>query len=207
MHLLIAHAGALSPECAATLARLELPNLFALLARLSPTACDDSDETTLSPPHERALARELGWRVEGEDGRLPWAARAAAAAGIDVGDAPWGLLTPAHWLLARDHVSLLAPEALALGDDESRALCDAVRGYVEGDGWRLAYGAPLAWYASHFVGDGVQCGHSLHGQRVGPPGRAGRRGPPDRADQPLSLQRPQRPVDARRVAVREVQRP
>ena len=148
MHLLIAYAGALAPACAQTLAQLRLPNLSALLRRLSPAAPDDGDEYSLTPPHERALARELGWDA-GRDGCLPWAARAAAACGIATGDAPWGQLTPAHWLLARDHVSLTDPAGLRLADDESRALFEAVRGLLEGDGWRLAYGAPLAWYASH----------------------------------------------------------
>ena len=148
MHLLIAYAGALAPACAETLRQLRLPNLSALLSRLVPAAPDEGDEYTLTPPHERALACELGW--DGAlDGRLPWAARAAAAAGIDTGDAPWGLLTPAHWLLARDHVSLIDPVELRLADDESRGLFEAVRDLLEGDGWRLAYGAPLAWYASN----------------------------------------------------------
>ena len=148
MHLLIAYAGASSPACAEALRQLRLPNLAALLSRLAPAAPDEGDEYTLTPPHERALARELGWNGV-QDGCLPWAARAATAAGIDTGDAPWGLLTPAHWLLARDHVSLTDPAGLRLADEESRALYDAVRRLLEGDGWRLAYGAALAWYASH----------------------------------------------------------
>jgi hypothetical protein len=155
MHLLIAHAGASSPACAGTLGQLDLPHLAALLARLAPGARDEGDEYALSPPHERALARELGWQVE--DGRLPWGAREAAAAGIDTGAEPWGRVTPTHWLLARDHVSLVDPAALDLGDDESRALFDAVRALFESDGWRLLYGAPLAWYASHESLRGLPC--------------------------------------------------
>ncbi len=155
MHLLVAHAGASSPACAETLGHLELPHLAALLGRLVAGARDEGDEESLSPPHERALARELGWSVA--DGCLPWAAREAAAAGIGTGTAPWGRVTPVHWLLARDHVSLVHPAALALSDDESRALFDAVRELFESDGWRLAYGGPLAWYASHESLAGLPC--------------------------------------------------
>ena len=159
MHLLVTHAGASSPAEAEALVRLGLPTLAALLGRLTLAARDDGDETTLNMPHERALAHEFGWTDGARDidatphanadGTLPLAARAAAADGIDPGDAPWGLVTPAHWHLARDHVSLVDPASLALGDAESRALFDAVRGLFEGEGWRFVYGAPLRWHASH----------------------------------------------------------
>ena len=158
MHLIVAHAGASSPagNGGATVPPA-LPNLAALLQRLVSAARDgtvkadesDADDTTLTPPHERALAREFGW--SGADGCLPFAARAAVADGIDTGNAPWGLVTPAHWHLARDHVALVAPDLLALGDDESRTLFDAVRELFDGEGWRFAYGAPLRWHASHEV--------------------------------------------------------
>ena len=155
MHLLIAQTSALSPACAETLTQLSLPNLAALLARLEATERDSGDEYSLSTPHERALAAAL--QLHGEDGALPWAARAAAADGIAVGDLAWGLLTPVHWDVGRDHVSLHDPAALALDETESRALLEAVRGLFESEGFTLAWGAPLRWYAAHESLAGLPC--------------------------------------------------
>ncbi len=147
MHLMIPFASTLSAGCRQTLGDLQLPNLSRLLARLLPTVREGSTETSLSPPHERALASALGLR--GDDGCLPWAARQALRDGIEVGDAAWGLLTPVHWHLAADHVALVDPAELELDEAGSRALLQAVRGQFESEGWRIAWGAPLRWYAAH----------------------------------------------------------
>ena len=82
MHLLIPFAAPLSAAGRQALAALALPRLRALLGRLTEVERDEGDEWGLSPPHERALARALGW--QGASGQLPWAARLAAADGIDV---------------------------------------------------------------------------------------------------------------------------
>ena len=147
MYLLIPFASTLAEGCVHTLRDLQLPNLSRLLARLSPAARDAGDETSLSPPHERALAAALGWR--GADGCLPWAARLAAQDGIAVGDSAWGLLTPAHWVLGADHVHLADPAQLALDEAGSRALLHVVREVFESLHWRIEWGAPLRWYAAH----------------------------------------------------------
>jgi hypothetical protein len=82
---------------------------------------DDGEEWSFSPPHERAMARSLGFA--GGDGCLPWAAGHAAADGLAGGDLAWGELTPAHWHLGTDQVSLLDPGALLLAAAEApRAL-------------------------------------------------------------------------------------
>ena len=147
MHLLIPFASALSAEASQVLPTLALPNLARLLARLTPAARDDADEYTMSPPHERALAAAWGWH--GADGALPFAARAAAADGIDLGDRAWGLVTPAHWHVGREHISMADPEALTLDEAESRALFEVVRELFETDGYDFAWGAPHRWYAAH----------------------------------------------------------
>lgn len=131
----------------ATLSDLRLPQLQSLLSRWRAADRDEGDEFSLSPPHERALAHALGW--EGGDGCLPWAARAAAADGIDVGDLAWGLLTPAHWHLGTDQVSLIDPAGLMLDEATSRALFAAVQDLFVSQDWRLVWGAPLRWYAAH----------------------------------------------------------
>ncbi|MBP9910566.1 MAG: hypothetical protein KBF65_14355 [Rubrivivax sp.] len=147
MHLLIPFAAPLAEAGRHALATLSLPRLQALLARLGEVERDEGDEWCLSPPHERALARALGW--QGGAGLLPWAARQAAATGVDVGELAWGLLTPTHWHLGTDQVSLLDPARLMLDEATSRALFDAMLPLFTGEGFVLRWGAPLRWYAAH----------------------------------------------------------
>ena len=67
MHLLIPFANSQSPDCQAALQGLKLPNLDKLLRKLPLAHTDAADESTLSPPHERALAACLGHRAERAD--------------------------------------------------------------------------------------------------------------------------------------------
>jgi len=147
MQLLIPFAAPLSDPGRQAAASLVLPQLQALLGRLTLAQRDEADEWSLSPPHERALARALG--LQGGSGLLPWAARQAQADGVDTGDLAWGLLTPAHWHLGTEQVSLIDPAQLALDEGTSRALFDAVLPLFTGDGYLLRWGAPLRWYAAH----------------------------------------------------------
>ena len=148
MHLLIPFASSLAEACAAVLHDLALPNLAKLLARLTPTRRDGgADEFSLSPPHEHALAAAWGWH--GVDGAWPFAARAAAADGVAVGEVAWGLVVPTHWQVGRNSASMVDPDALALGADESRAAFEAVRELFTSEGIVLEWRAPLRWYATH----------------------------------------------------------
>lgn len=153
MHLLIPCAGALSDAGRAATEALALPSLGRLLARLQHQRRDAGDETTRTPPHERALAEALGWPVV--DGTLPWAAHQARQDGIAVGEHAWGLLTPVHQHVGTEQVSLLDPAELQLDDTESRQLLDAVRGLFESEGFQVAWGAPLRWYVAHPMLDGL----------------------------------------------------
>jgi hypothetical protein len=168
MHLVVAFASVLSDEASQALPSLALPNLARLLARAQPAPRDAGDPWTFSPPHERALARAWGWR--GADGAYPFAALAARADGVEVGRAAWGLVTPAHWQLGRDHLTLVDPEALALEAVESRALFEALRTLFEGDGYAWAWAAPMRWYAAHDALDGLACASldRVIGRRIEP---------------------------------------
>lgn len=147
MHLLVPFASALSEAGRHTIRDLTLPNLDRLLARLEPTERLGTDEYTLTPPHEAALAAAHGWI--GGAGTLPFAAHAARADGIEVLDLAWGQLTPVHWHVGRDEIVLTDPDALQLGEADSRALLESVRELFESEGFALAWGAPLRWYAAH----------------------------------------------------------
>jgi hypothetical protein len=148
VHLIVPFACPWSDAGRDALSRLATPALDALLAGCAESARDDGDEDSLTPPHERVLARSLGWQT-GPDATLPWAARQAAADGIDVGTAAWGLVTPVHWRVGADAIHLADPRALALDEAASRALFEAVQPLFEGEGFTLQRGAPLRWYASH----------------------------------------------------------
>ena len=151
MHLLIPFAAPQSEAGRDAARALALPQLGALLALLLPQGRDDGDEWSLSPPHERALAQSFGWT--GADGLLPWAARSAQADGLDVGGVAaaraWGLLTPAHWHLGTDQVSLLDPAGLMLDDTASRLFFDAIQDLFTDEGYSLHYGTASRWYAKH----------------------------------------------------------
>lgn len=147
MHLLLPFAAPLSESGRQAARSLVLPKLQSLLGVLQLQDRDEGDEWSLSTPHERALARALGWA--GSDGALPWAARAAGADGVAVGDLAWGQLTPVHWHLGTEQISLLDPAGLMLDDVASRALLDAVRELFVSEGYVVAYGHAARWYIAH----------------------------------------------------------
>jgi hypothetical protein len=151
-HLVIPFAASLAESCQQALPRLDdarlFPHLHQLLRKLAPIQRHEGDEYALSMPHERVLAGMLGWS-DLADGTLPWAAWQAQAAGIATADKAWGLLTPCHWLMGRDALTLIDPDELQLSETDSRTLFDTLRPWFEEDGWTLVYGAPTRWYAAH----------------------------------------------------------
>lgn len=149
MHLVVPFAAPGSDAGREALRSLHWPHLNALLAgrAAEPDPQADADELSLSPPHERAAARAMGWQAP--DGQWPWAAWWAAADGLQPGGAAWGLLTPAHWHLGTEQLSLTDPESLALDEATSRAFFDAVRELFTSEGFAMHWGAPLRWYLAH----------------------------------------------------------
>lgn len=145
MHLIVPFAGVASEAGRQALHDLPLPNLQRLLARLQPGAPDAADELTLSPPHERTLARALGWTVT--DGRLPFAAREAQALGL--ADAAWAWLTPVHLHVGTEQFTMTDPATLQLDELASRELLDAIRPLLESEGFTLHPVAPQRWLAAH----------------------------------------------------------
>ncbi|CAN7265836.1 hypothetical protein LJR084_001280 [Variovorax sp. LjRoot84] len=155
-HLLIPFAGRSSPACREALTGLRLPKLESLLSRLALVHEDTQDESTLSPPHERALAAALG--IEAADGQIPWAALEAKQAGLSPtsdGDS-WGIATLCHWQVGIDDVVLGDPAAIRIDAAESGALLAAARPFFEEDGIALhATPTPGRWLAQGQVFDGL----------------------------------------------------
>jgi hypothetical protein len=154
MHVLIPFASTLSETSRQTFRQLDLPHLSQLLARLTPAKPIGSDETSLSMPYEEALARIHGWSHD-DDGCLPWAARLGQKDGVPVNDEAWGLLTPVHFHLGADHVTLADPQSLRLSAQDSHTLFEEVKPLFESEGWQMAWGAPTRWYVAHASLDGL----------------------------------------------------
>jgi hypothetical protein len=147
MHLVIPFAAPLSAAGREALLARPWQRLNQLLQHTRLVQRHDGDEFSYSPPHEHALAQALAW--VGADGCLPFAARQAVADGLDAGTRAWGLVTPTHWRLGAEHVSLADPASVPLDESDSRALFEAVRGLFTGAGYGLEWGHPQRWYATH----------------------------------------------------------
>jgi len=155
VHYIVPFANNSSDECAHALSALQLPHLGSLARRWASATPDEGDDYVLSPPHERAMA--AAWGRRGAAGALPFAAAAARADGIDTGDLAWGLLTPTHWHLGREHITLLNPDDLALDEAESRGLLNTIRELFESEGFLVSFGGAMRWYLAHESLDALAC--------------------------------------------------
>lgn len=138
------------------MAGLRLPKLEALLSRLALVQEDAQDESTLSPPHERALAEALG--IAAPDGCIPWAALEARQAGLPstADGESWAVATLCHWQVGIDDVALGDPAAIQISAAESAALQAAAQPFFEEDGIALhASSTPGRWLARGKVFDGL----------------------------------------------------
>lgn len=150
-HLLIPFAACSAEAWLPTLQSLpphSFKRLGQLLQGMKLVQTDTGDAESLSPPHERALARALGLAtLDTADGLLPWAASEAVEqlqAGVDKA---WAWITPCHWAMGHLHATLSDPAQLALQEDESRKLLALMQPYFETDGITLHYLTPGRWLA------------------------------------------------------------
>ncbi len=155
-HLLIPFAGRSSPGCREALATLRLPKLEALLSRLGLVQDDTQEDTTLSPPHERALAEALGLAVA--DGQIPWAALEArqTGTGATANGESWAVATLCNWQVGISDVVLGNPSAIEIDAAESAALLAVAQPFFEPDGIVLhASAVPGRWLARGEVFEGL----------------------------------------------------
>jgi len=125
-----------------------LKRLGQLLQGMKPVENDSQNTESLSPPHERALARALGLaNRETPDGLMPWAASDALEQLQAGHDKAWAWITPCHWAMGHLHATLSDPAVLELSEDESRALLAIMQPYFETDGITLHYLTPGRWLA------------------------------------------------------------
>lgn len=145
VHLLIPFAYSNDEGCGRALDSLALPHLERLLARLAPGELDRAEDTSLSMPHERVLAREFG--LSAPDGQIPLAAWRVEQAGRDTLEAAWAHVTPCHWRVGSNHVAMAHPQDLHLDERDAQALLAAMQPFFEQDGIALEYDAPTLWLA------------------------------------------------------------
>jgi len=154
--VLLPWASALSESCQQAFAQLDaldaagqLPHLRRLLTTLSAKTWLRSDEYAMQAPHELLWAKAQGWPT---DKTLPMGAWLAQQAGLLNADNPsqaWGLITPCHWQMGHDSLTMWSPDELQLTDDDSRALFDAVKPWFDSDGWTLHWVSSVQWLVSH----------------------------------------------------------
>ena len=142
------------PE-ASVLAKAELPHLSAWLAQAQRVAVQVDQVqapllATLSPPHERAWAQAMGWRVA--DGGLPTAARAASDRGLDgaVHEASlmgWAFVSLCNWHVSNGQVTLGDPAHLQIDEATDATLFQAMQSFFAEDGIALHPYKPGQWLA------------------------------------------------------------
>ncbi|MEO6279088.1 hypothetical protein [Roseateles sp.] len=140
MHLMIPHASALDEAARHALSGLALPNLAALLARLSPGKSWGSDEFSPHPPHHIALAALRG---QAEPSAAAWAANAGP-------ELSWALVTPVHLAVGTDGVDVLPPAALNLSESDAARFTALLRElWPQSEGWQWRLLDATRWAIGH----------------------------------------------------------
>lgn len=128
-----------------------LPHLQALLAQLRESERDADDGLSLSPPHERALARARGLPLR--DGALPWAALQSERPELAQA---W--VHPVHLQVGTGQVTLqTAEQAGDFGAEASRELFEALAPLCAEDGVTLLFDSPTRWRAQGERLAGLAC--------------------------------------------------
>jgi len=162
-HLLLAFAACADAGWQATVKALpaaQTRHFAKLLQGMCVVHRDAADALSMSPPHERALARVHGLDRPDSDGLIPWAAwehvqRTQHEPGEETRARHWAYVTPCHWLMGREHATLSDPDALALSEADSRAFMAAIQVYFDADGIQLHYVAPQRWLAEGDIFNGL----------------------------------------------------
>ena len=145
-HLIVPFAHCSDEGWLQAMSSIELKNLNKLLRGMKGIDTDAGRADSLSPPHERALAKALGLTTSA-DGLLVWAALEANAS---TGQG-WAVITPCHWAMGREHATLTDPATLDMKEADSRALLAAMQPYFATESITLHYRQPTRWLAEGAV--------------------------------------------------------
>lgn len=141
-HLIVPFASSSSEDWLQAVSSIELKNLSHLLRGMKLVDSDTGKADSLSPPHERVLAKAWGMAAS-PDGLIPWAALEAKAKPNQA----WAFITPCHWAMGREHATLTDPATLGMTEADSRTLLAAMQPYFATEGITLHYLQPTGWLA------------------------------------------------------------
>ena len=141
-HLIVPFASCSGDDWLQAMSSTDLTNLSKLLRGMKLATTDTGPADSLSPPHERVLAKACGL-TRSTDGLIPWAALEAKAKPNE----GWAFITPCHWAMGREHATLTDPATLALNEPEARTLLGAMQPYFATEGITLHYLQPTCWLA------------------------------------------------------------
>ncbi len=141
-HLIVPFAQCTGDDWLQAMSSIKLKNLGQLLCGMKLANKDSGQADSLSPPHERVLAKASGLTSEA-DGLMPWAAHEAKAEPSK----GWAVITPCHWAMGREHATLTEPATLDITEAESRTLLATMQPYFATEGITLHYAAPTRWLA------------------------------------------------------------
>lgn len=149
MHLIIADAFAPTDSFLSGLPALTLPTLTSLaaLARHALEETPVAGEWQRTRPATRALLRAYHYPVSEE--RAATAPLFMLADGLEPGDKVWHVLTPVHYALARDHVTLGSVEDLWADEQEWQLFAALARDIFSAEGGELLTPTPQRWYWHH----------------------------------------------------------
>lgn len=151
-HLIIPYATSTESGCQQALQSLRLPHLDWLLTRLTLQRHDHVPSESWILPHERVFARAVGVSVpEDVGGSIAWAAWHAHEQGLIAlksgTNTAWAFVTPCHWEVGIDHITMHDPAHLHLTEADSCALLKILAPWFQGDGIALTYDQPARWLA------------------------------------------------------------
>jgi hypothetical protein len=115
---------------------LYLPNLQKLLGRM---ACVSKSSTATEGVSAFLMPHESAPQILGAKPSLGKEA----------------IMTPCHWQVGMNEVTLLEPQELALNEQESKQLLSAIQPYFEEDGLQVVYESPLVWRVAGDLLDGL----------------------------------------------------
>lgn len=147
LHFLVPFALPSAADAASSLHTLDSPALAKLVARARLVEHTVGEDFQRTLPHERWLARRFG-AIAGDADDAPLAPYMLMADGGTPGGDTWACVEPVHVRIATDHLVLIDPASLEIGDDEAAALLDTARPLIEALGVKVQAPHASRWYLS-----------------------------------------------------------
>ena len=125
-----------------------------------PAAMNNAPDTLYLPNLQKLLSRmacvsKLSTSPEGASAFLMPHESAPQILGAKPSLGKEAIMSPCHWQVGMNEVTLLKPQELALNEDESRKLLSAIQPYFEEDGLQVVYESPLVWRVTGDLLDGL----------------------------------------------------